>query len=86
MDNASDAEEGQVGSQINTNIGQRYKFLLEILYFCLTTFLILTITIAAVINISQNNHVEIFVSLLSMSVGVILPQPSIRGKFTSKSK
>ena len=57
---------------------QRNKFILEIIYFCLTTFIIVTITIAAVINISRNNHVEIFISLLSTCIGVVLPQPAIR--------
>ena len=57
---------------------QRNKFLVEIIYFCLTTFVIVTITIAAVVNISRNNHVEIFISLLSTCIGVVLPQPAIR--------
>ena len=68
---------------INTDIvvrSQRNKFLVEIIYFCLTTFVIVTIIIAAVVNISRNNHVDIFISLLSTCIGVILPQPTIRGK------
>ena len=85
MDYSTDAEKGEVKAPIICMKQEKYKLLLEILYFCLTTFLILTITIAAVINISKGNNVEIFVSLLSMSVGVILPQPSIRSKFSSKT-
>ena len=85
MDNSTDAEQGEAKAAIICMKREKYKLLLEILYFFLTTFLILTITIAAVINISKGNNVEIFVSLLSMSVGVILPQPSIRSKFSSKT-
>ena len=64
---------------------ERNKLITELIYFCLTTFVIVTITIAAVINISRNNHVEIFISLLSTCIGVVLPQPAIRSmKVSSK--
>lgn len=62
----------------------RNKFFIEIVYFCLTTFVIVTITLAAVINISRNNHSDIFISLLSTCIGVILPQPAIRAKASSR--
>ena len=75
------SSEGRVNNDTAVR-SQRNKFFVEIIYFCLTAFVIVTIIIAAVVNISRNNHVDIFISLLSTCIGVILPQPAIRGKST----
>ena len=60
--------------------GIRNKFIIELIYFSLTAFLMITIILAAVINITRGNQPEIFISLLSTCMGVILPQPGIRNK------
>lgn len=49
----------------------------EIVYFC-QTIVIFTVIVSAIINISIGNSSDIWLTLLSISLGAILPNPKVK--------
>jgi hypothetical protein len=47
-----------------------------ILYFMLTAVIMITVTLAAVINLTQGRNVELWFSALTFILGVIVPNPT----------
>ena len=56
----------------------------EVEYFC-QIFLIYVVVIASIINVSLGHNVELFMTLLGMSLGAILPSPKVKKPITNNS-
>ena len=67
-------------SVISVKKAPRYKEIIEIIYTAVTAFVIIVVVGTSLVNISLNNHIEVYITLLSTCFGVLLPHPSTRKK------
>ena len=67
-------------SVISVKKPPRYKEIIEIIYTAVTALVIIEVVGTSLVNIWLNNHVEVYITLLSTCFGVLLPHPSTRKK------
>ena len=76
-----DVEACQLSSHSQSEAAKSLKLKLSAAVFAVQVVVLLTLIIISIINLStEHQNKELWVALLSTSLGILLPSPNIKGK------